>query len=364
MEKNNQMNQLKNPTIIKDDLFTDYLNFNNFDNERLNEEFIKPNNETFDKFFNNDENSYKSLNSINDFSNANNDRSLVIDSQINELFKFNNSNLSNFKLGNGSSEKNMNQDNSLNESNGLNTISMDLKKKSIFRISPKNKNSDEDLKQKKLLMNRESAKKSRLKKKRYIENLEKQYILLKEEFIKLRENQKRNNNTNSNYQLKKEKCNNNILNNEVINDKINLNENEIFELKKNENEIISNNLEKDLDSINNYLKKQKQILGNLLVNQIDIMTPIKIKAFQTKFLKFEMLESDDGIEVIKNKINLNLKTIEELYGIENEDNNSQNNNLNFCNKKSSLAYQIYDFYKSIQLFVDKFETIYNNIGNI
>ena len=42
-------------------------------------------------------------------------------------------------------------------------------------------------------MNRESAKKSRQKKKHYIENLEKQYMLLKEEFIKIREEQKLNN---------------------------------------------------------------------------------------------------------------------------------------------------------------------------
>ena len=111
MEKNNQVNLLKNPAIIKDDLFTEYLNCNNFENEILNEEFINPNNETFDKFFNNDENSYKSLNSINDFSNANNRKSSVPDSQINELFKFNNSNLYNFKFGNGGYEKNMNEEN-------------------------------------------------------------------------------------------------------------------------------------------------------------------------------------------------------------------------------------------------------------
>jgi len=351
MEKNNQMNLLKNPTIIKDDLFTEYLNCNNFENEILNEEFINPNNETFDKFFNNDENSYKSLNSINDFSNANNRRPPTPDAQINELFKINNSNLYNFKFGNGGYEKNMNEENRLNESNGLNTVSVESKKKNIFRTLSKNKNSNEDIKQKKLLMNRESAKKSRLKKKRYIENLEKQYILLKEEFIQLRENKKRNDNQDSDNQFKEEENNNNFLSNEDS-------------FKKDEKEIISNNLEKDPETINNYLKKQKQLLGNLLVNQIDIMTPIKIKAFQTKFLKLQVLDGDDSIEVIKNKIKLNLSTIAELYGIENEDNNNPNNNLNFCNKKSSLVYQIYDFYKNIQLFVDKFETIYNNIENI
>ena len=91
------------------------------------------------------------------------------------------------------------------EVNGLNVVNTESKKKNIFRTLTKNKNSNEDLKQKKLLMNRESAKKTRLKKKRYIENLEKQYILLKEEFIKLRENQKRNDNPASNNQLIMEK---------------------------------------------------------------------------------------------------------------------------------------------------------------
>ena len=357
MEKNNQVNLLKNPTIIKDDLFTEYLNCNNFENEILNEEFINPNNETFDKFFNNDENSYKSLNSINDFSNANNRKSPVPDAQINELFKFNNSNLYNFKFGNGGYEKNMNEESRLNESNGLNMVSAESKKKNIFRTLPKNKNNNEDMKQKKLLMNRESAKKSRLKKKRYIENLEKQYILLKEEFIKLRENQKINGNLDPSNQLKNEKDNYNYYGNGNI-----LNNEDDF--KKSEKEIISNNLEKDPETINNYLKQQKLLLGNLLVNQIDIMTPIKIKAFQTKFLKLQVLDGDDSIDVIKKKINLNLSTIVELYGIENEDNNVSNNNLNFCNKKSSLAYQIYDFYKNIQRLVEKFETIYNNIESI
>ena len=356
MEKNNQVNLLKNPAIIKDDLFTEYLNCNNFENEILNEEFINPNNETFDKFFNNDENSYKSLNSINDFSNANNRKSSVPDSQINELFKFNNSNLYNFKFGNGGYEKNMNEENRFNESNGLNMVSTESKKKNIFRTLSKNKNSNEDMKQKKLLMNRESAKKSRLKKKRYIENLEKQYILLKEEFIKLRESQKINGNLDPSSQLRNEKeYNDNNNNNMLIKED---------DFKKDEKKIISNNLEKDPETINNYLKKQKQLLGNLLVNQIEIMTPIKIKAFQTKFLKLQVLDGDDSIDDIKKKINLNLSIIIELYGIENEDNNIPNNNLNFCNKKSSLAYQIYDYYKSIQLLIEKFEAIYNNIENI
>ena len=49
-----------------------------------------------------------------------------------------------------------------------------------------------ELKQKKLLLNRESAKKSRLKRKIYIENLEKQYLILKTEYIKIIEKQKLN----------------------------------------------------------------------------------------------------------------------------------------------------------------------------
>ena len=90
------------------------------------------------------------------------------------------------------------------------------------------------------------------------------------------------------------------------------------------------------------------------------MTPIRIKSFQSKFLKMKSLDADDSIEVIKNKIDMNLNIIIELYGI--EDNNILN--LDFCNNRKSIAYQLYDYYKEVKSLVNKFETIYNNFKNI
>ena len=192
-------------------------------------------------------------------------------------------------------------------------------------------------------MNRESAKKSRLKKKNYIENLEKQYILLKEEFIKIKEEEKINNNGN----------NNNI------------------QLSQNDNEYKNNNLGKK-NQISKYIlehfniansngNNQKKLMTYLLINQIDIMTPIKIKAFQSKFLKMQILDIDDSIEVIKNKINMNLNIITELYGIETGNNNISN--LNIFNNKKSIAIQLYEFYNDVKSLINKFEIIFNNIDN-
>ena len=94
----------------------------------------------------------------------------------------------------------------------------------------------------------------------------------------------------------------------------------------------------------------------ILINQIDLLTPIKIKAFQNKFLKFQILESDDSLEVIKNKINMNLNNIIELYGFHSENSSLT---INISINKKSIAYQLYEYYKDIKLLVNNFENIYN-----
>ena len=362
MDSSKNISPARNPIVIKGDIFSEYLNCNTFQNSLLNQEFAKPDNETFDKFFNNDDNnSLKSINSLNEFTKSNMNKLTLIDPQIPEQIQLNNSNIIN-----GGQFKIMNEENINNELNNYKNKDKDnLKKKNLFSTFPNNEISAEDLKQKKLLMNRQSAKKSRLKKKNYIENLEKQYILLKEEYIKIIENNKLNKNkTNINQILSNENefliANKNIkLNN--INDILIENEKEKI-LKKNEKALISNDLLKDEeDNITNNLNNQKKLLSYLLINQIDIMTPIKIKAFQNKFLKLQLLDVDDSIDVIKNKINMNLTTIIELYGIEDENNIP---NINICNKKKSMAYQLYNFYKDINSLVNKFEIIYKGIGNI
>ena len=218
----------------------------------------------------------------------------------------------------------------------------------------------EDLRKKKLIMNRESAKKSRLKKKKYIENLEKEFIILKEELIRLKSNQNSNNFDKYNNDLYSNKVIDNIIKNQNINVNLNNKEKEIFDLKKEEQYIIGNNLEKNEEElINKYIIKQKKVIPYLLVKQINIMTPNRIKAFENKFLKLQTFEVDDSIEVIKNKINSNLSTIIELYDI---DENTKNNNI--CKKNTSMSYQLYDFYNNLKDYVNQYDILFNKINDI
>ena len=352
--------QTKSPVVIKGDMFSEYLNCNSFQNTLLNQDFAKPDTETFDKFFNNDDNnSLKSLNSSNEFNKQNINKLALSDFQINDQYQLNNLNFIN-----GGQCKNINEENIKNEINDYKEVNKDnAKKKNLFNTFQRNENeiTDEDIKQKKLLMNRQSAKKSRLKKKNYIENLEKQFILLKEEYIRIFENNKikqsdsliANNNNNINNQINKILIENKNKNDTIVKlNKCNRKKNSNYKLRNEESNVNNNS---------NNMNDQKRLLSSLLINQIDIMTPIKIKAFQNKFLKMQSLDEDDSIDVIKNKINTNLNIIIELYGIENENNIP---NINICNKKKSMAYKLYDFYKDINILVNKFENIYNNIGNI
>ena len=323
---NSKNNQIKSPIVIKGDIFSDYLNCNSFQNSLLNKDFAKPDNETFDKFFNNDENSIKSYNSLNDYSRQYVSKPSLSEGQMSNLFSLNNSDFIYSPKDKTNNEEKINND--------------DINRKCKFNAIANKEISIEEKKKKKLLMNRESAKKSRQKKKNYIENLEKQYMLLKEEFIKIREEQK--------------------LNNLNLNNQTKSNQNQsVIQNKK--NKLISNNIELGrTNDLNNNANNQKRLMIYLLINQIDLITPIRIKSFQNKFLKMKSLEVDDSIEVIKNKIDMNLNIIIELYGIE------VNNipNLDFCNNKKSIAYQLYDYYKEVKSLVNKFETIYNNFKNI
>ena len=341
--ENNKINLVKNPNFLKEDIFLDYLVYNN--NPLTNEEFIEPKLESFDKFFNEEENSLKS----NILSNKSY-------SQIYSSFQNNNNNLEKNKIMNGAEDKII-IDNKRN--NNLNLIESNEENneiKKLFNI--------EDSRAKKLIMNRESAKKSRLKKKKYIQNLEKEYVILKEEIIRAKSNINSNNNDKFMNNLYSNKIIENIMKNKSNSIDLNLNlnnkEKEIFELKNQEKEIITKNLEKDKESVKIYVKKQKSVLEYLLVKQIDIMTPIRIKTFQNKFLKLENFDTDDNINIIKNKIESNLNTIIELYDI--DENNCKKNKI--CNKNTSMSYQLYDFYSNLKKYINQYDLIFNKIENI
>ena len=324
--------------INNQDIFSEYLNINNFNKDMTKEEFIKPNYDYFEQLNSFDEKSIKSLSSIKYYKKSTNQDKLhtyELKSKLRENVGLiiNNNDIENLnkKNFNGQTEIDIirKQDNNLNK----------LSSKIIEDNSIQNKdNITKEIKNKKLLSNRESAKKSRLKKKAYIENLEKQYLILKTEYIRIIEKQK----------LRKTYFKNEHY---IDEDKINPNlkigkENVLYDSKNDNDDYFKNKIS------NNYYTKQKKIIENLLVNQIDIMTPINIKILQNKFLKLYKLENNDNFQIIRNKIDANLETIKELYDI--------NENDKDINKKSK-GYQLFEFYSNISILLNRYEVLYKNL---
>ena len=316
MEINNDAMQ-NNSSIIKGDIFSEYLNCDN-KNYSQNQDFIKPNNETFDKFFFSEDNSIKSINSIN---------------QIDKSIK---------------------------------TIIPDSSKKKDINIKNNSKKATkeinyEELREKRLLKIREYVSASRLKKKKYIQSLERQYEELKKEYLEIMEKKKTNNgneinnNENQIITLNNTQKEQNKKNKEKL-DPNNQEEREFKEIQNLENDILYKGLENDNITITNYKNKQKQINLHLLINQIDLMTPIKIKVYQNKYFKMEQLEYDDSFEVIKNKIQFNINSISEFCGISNTE------DLKSFKGKKSLAIQIYQYYIDIKLLINKFEKIFEQFN--
>ena len=330
--------------INDQDIFGEFLNFNNFNNDIMNEDFPKHGFDSFDKFNQNDEISMKSINSISEIHKTNN----LNKSQINELqiptpkkiirlMNVSNLNFENLK------KINLNGKNEINSIKELKPTNQFLSKKKELN-PPNTEKVETEIKQQKLLLNRESAKKSRLKRKIYIENLEKQYLILKTEYIKIIEKQKLNKGYHNNSILKNE----HFLDDNKINPNLKIGkENVLYEFKKQNEE----NIQKNNDCMNT----QKKIMENILINQIDMMTPINIKLLQHKFLKLNKIDNNDNFQTIKNKTNSNIEMIKELYDI--------NENDIDINKKSK-GYKLFEFYSNISTLLNKYEVICTNIDKI
>ena len=233
------------------------------------------------------------------------------------------------------------------------------KKKILFNsYQPNSLKEIESQKQNQKIKNKLSARKSRLKKKLYVEQLEKEYILVKKELDEIKKSMNLNSNTiNTNIE-----CNENK---KLINNNLCQNCTNIDNLKGEENLIISEKSEKkNIRIIHSFTAKQRLYLEQLLTKQIQIMMPIKIKIFQNKYLKLANIDNDDNLSTIKNKIDENIQAIKELYDIDDfkdeEDNGRakikkyQNDNM----KNKSMAYQIYNFYNNLKNYVNDFEKIY------
>ena len=212
-------------------------------------------------------------------------------------------------------------------------------KKNIFETH--NENEKEIQKQKKLLMNRLSAKKSRLKKKVYIKYLEDELEKMKNEIEKKRNFEKFYLPGVSKQENGKtlETLSNDVQRYDILIKKEHL----FYEKSKNDNE-----------SINDYVNLQKKLLHDSLIKIIDVSMPIKCKIFQHQFLKLQKFENEDSINIIINKINCNIDMLKELYDFDKQ-------LIIKKNKSESIAQQLFIYYNNLKDYVISFKTIYDHI---
>jgi len=316
-------NQMDKSIIQKEDIFFDTL-YQKTENNIEEDIFVKFNSEKYDPFFNSDM-------SLKSSFEENNNQKLSPNKHLNS----NNTNSAVNKI-----TKSINNKNELKD-NGIKTT-----KKNLFNLFDFTALS-EFQKENQKIKNKISARKSRLKKKLYIEKLKKEYDLMKNELNEIKQKVGINNEKN-------------IISLKEIDDKNNYNICvDKQKLKEEEKSIISNN-EKDVKIINSFSSKQKMILEKLLIEQMEIMMPIQIKKFQNKYLKLFDITQNDNISTIKNKIEENIQVLQELYVFDScKEENNGSNIYQKIPKNKSMAYQIYNYYINLRNYVTEFEKLYS-----
>ena len=319
----------------KNDIFSDYMQIkedNELNLEILSDNFFyKPNDNFLNKYFDNNIESNEYTNNIQKdknkiFNNNNND--IIINNE--KLFQ----NQINQEIYNNNNIININNNINNNENDYFNSLKYDFFNKFTFNNNNNNNNNNNFLnkkkfhsnnlkdtnseREKKLLKNRISAKKSRQKKKEHILELEKQVKLYKMEIDK--------------YKL------------DYDNNLISLNFSKILTEKEKDIETKKKNEQSKLD----YNEIQKNLLQILFSKQIQNMIPIECKIFQNKFIKLLTLNEIDSPEILLNKINENLKILNELYEFKKI---IINNNYK---EKDLIAYKLYKYYENLKKFVESF----------
>jgi hypothetical protein len=213
-----------------------------------------------------------------------------------------------------------------------------LSQKKIFETY--NENEKEIQKQKKLMMNRISAKKSRLKKKVYVKCLEDELKKMKNEI------EEKNNFEKNFFQgISKEKNELNHISSII----------KIYQKLLNQENIILNKSKSENETLNDYVYLQKKIVLDFLIKQIQFLIPIKCKIFQNKYLKLKKFELNDSIFDINSKINENLEMLKELYDFEMPLKNLKKK------KNDSMAFQLYSYYYNLKNYIDSFKNIFDDI---
>ena len=185
-----------------------------------------------------------------------------------------------------------------------------------------------------LLMNRISARKSRLKKKQYIKNMEEEIARLKNQMV-LNQNINVNSNNFFNLNLKEE---NSSKKNESFLIKINL-------LEKQEKEVKNVGQKKSQNTMNQYESFQKTILREMLVKQIHFFIPLRYQIYGEKFIKLIEIYEDDSINVIIKKVEENLEKIK--------------NYMNIVPKnRIKLVIKFHEIYKKLENYVNNFQILF------
>ena len=186
----------------------------------------------------------------------------------------------------------------------------------------------------KLLMNRISAKKSRLKKKQYIKCLEEEAARLKNQMILNEKTGSENNNLGDlNFDLEKTEGKNKLFLNKII------------LLEKQEKEVKKDGQKKTINIINQHEVLQKTLLREMLVKQIHLFLPLKYLIFGEKFIKLVKINEDDSLSVIISKVDENLEKIKNYMNI-------------ISKKRIKLVIKFYEIYKKIKNFCDNFQQLF------
>lgn len=185
----------------------------------------------------------------------------------------------------------------------------------------------------KLLMNRISARKSRLKKKQYIKCLEEETARLKNEILL---NKKEGNISDNSY---------NINLNEEKNEKKKIFASKFILMEKQENQIRIEGQKKNLNIMKQHENLQKTLLKEMLVKQIHCFIPLRYHIFGEKFIKLIPIEEDDEISIIVCKINNNIDKIKNFMKV-------------VPKKRIKLVIKFHEIYKKIKNFVDNYQQVF------
>lgn len=145
------------------------------------------------------------------------------------------------------------------------------------------------------------------------------------------------------------------------------------ELIHKENEIVNVPSNKKINNytqlINQYTSIQKQLINKILIQQIQMLMPLKLKIFKDKFLKIEAFLPNDTLDDIIDKIDTNIETLKALYDfnlIGMNSNSNNNNNVNNINsnimqdiRPQPIAYQLHSFYHNVREYIINFKSIMN-----